>query len=508
MSAGHWKGVPQSWSPASSASSGPDLGQDAPLPFGRGWAAGGSSLPVTDGRRGGPGQRLLGALALLRSPSELDSEGLGRAATAAAREGVGDAAWWSAIASRAKKLAPELTLHDASLVLNGMARARRLDSSLVKELLPRITENLIYVTSAHLAMFASAIAKAEVRDARFADSLTRELKARLLEFHSSMELTMIMNAVSRLRVTDDDLYRRFVMHIQNRMGYEAFHVRDLSVIVASLGRVTCADTATLSRFADCALQTLPEATPLELARLMNACMASSCSADDFFAACVLQARELTMKMNPSSLSAAAFAFGQCIEVADVPHLRHLRKIFRSIRLASVASLPLFLPREIVSLLRTYARWQITFECEHLRKVADRMRATQAQFDIESSVKALYSLSLLMQRNSVRMAAGPTTEGIWHTVSGTAYTLLGPVWLEAQKGKLELSTVQRALEAALALRALDSVAMGDALVASMVRRRQELDGPTCAALLELLSDVGMPQDEDLMQLLADGVAPVL
>jgi len=399
-------------------------------------------------------------------------------------------------------------LHDASLVLNGMSRARRLDSSLVKELLPRITANLIYVTSAHLAMFASAIAKAEVRDARFADSLTRELKARLLEFHSSMELTMIMNAVSRLRVTDDDLYRRFVMHIQNRMGYEAFHVRDLSVIVAALGRVTCADTATMSRFADCALQTLPEATPLELARLMNACMASSCSADDFLSACVLQARELTVKMDPSGLSAAAFAFGQCIEVAEVPHLRHLRKIFRSIRLASVASLPLFLPREIVSLLLTYARWQITFECEHLRKVADRMRATQAQFDIESSVSALYSFSLLMQRNSVRMAAGPTTEAVWHTVSGTAYTLLGPVWLEARKGKLELSTVQRALEAALALRALDSVAVGDALVASMVRRRQELDGPTCAAFSELLSEGGMPLDGDLMQLLAEGVAPVL
>lgn len=33
-----------------------------------------------------------------------------------------------------------------------------------------------------------------------------------------------------------------------------------------------------------------------------------------------------------------------------------RRIFRAIRKASVASLPLYLPREIVSLLRTYARW--------------------------------------------------------------------------------------------------------------------------------------------------------
>merc|ERR1719401_739084 len=102
-------------------------------------------------------------------------------------------------------------------------------------------------------------------------------------------------------------------------------------------------------------------------------------------------------MDPSGLSASAYAFGQCFEVAEVAHLRYLRAIFRNIRLASVASLPLFLPREIVSLLRTYARWQITFERDQLRKVADRMRATRDQFDTENSVSALYSLALLMQR---------------------------------------------------------------------------------------------------------------
>merc|ERR1712203_915250 len=106
-----------------------------------------------------------------------------------------------------------------------------------------------------------------------------------------------------------------------------------------------------------------------------------------------------------------------------PHLRHLRKIFRSIRLASVASLPLFLPREIVSLLHTYARWQITFECDHLRKVADRMKATQAQFDTQSSLSALYSLGLLMQRNTQRNAVRSSSESVnqatWEAVREAA-----------------------------------------------------------------------------------------
>ena len=31
-----------------------------------------------------------------------------------------------------------------------------------------------------------------------------------MEFHSSMELTMIINAASKLRISDAELYRRFV----------------------------------------------------------------------------------------------------------------------------------------------------------------------------------------------------------------------------------------------------------------------------------------------------------
>lgn len=495
---------------SSSDGGGPDLEERGPpLPFSRGWAAGLAQMAPSGGnaRRGGggPGQRLLGALALLRSPNELDGEGLGRAATAAAREGLGDVAWWRALAARARELAPDLAMHDASLVLNGMARARRLDKGLVEALLPRIRSNLVYLTSAHLAMLASAISKADISDARFNDVLTRELKARLLEFHSAMELTMIVNAVSKLRVTDDNLYQRFVTHIQSRMAYEAFQVRDLSVIVAALVRVQCIDAPTMSRFADCAVQTLPQATSLELAKLMHACMSVSCTVDDFFSAIVLHNREQSLSMDPSGLSAAAFAFGQCFEVAQVPHLRYLRSIFRSIRLASVASLPLFLPREIVSLLRTYARWQITFECDQLRKVADRMRATKEHFDIESSVSALYSLALLMQRALRSTAAGPTSEARWQAASEAARSLLGPVWASMREGRLDLATVQRVVEASLVLRAGDDATLARAVAAAVVRRRAELDGPTGTALYELLAEAGCPPEADVMLLLADSGA---
>lgn len=474
------------------------------MPFGRNWAspAAHAQPPVRLPRRGPP-PRLLGALALLRSPDELDGEGLGRAATAAAREGLDDNAWWQAFIARAKELAPHLGLHDASLVLNGMARARRIDRSLVQALLPRMRSQLVYLTSAHLAMLSSAIAKAEVHDPAFVELLTREVKARLTEFHSAMELTMVINAVSKLRVSDDELYRRFVTHVQSQMSHEAFHVRDISVIVGALVRANCMDAATMTRFTDCALQTLPEATSMELAKLMHACMSASCGVHDFYSACVLRSREQVLTMDPTGLSSAAFAFGQCFEAAQVEHLPYLRKIFKGIRLASVAGLPLFLPQEIASLLRTYARWQISFNCGHLQKVADRMLATQKQFDVEGSVATLYSMALLMQRNSVRSTATSTVEAAWKAMEVTARTMLKPVWAATRRGDVDVVTLLRAVEAAAVLRAAGGPEAVAAVSACILRHRADLDGPACSSLYELLGQWGCSPRDDIMLVLLAG-----
>ncbi|CAK9099756.1 Hypothetical protein SCF082_LOCUS46712 [Durusdinium trenchii] len=475
-------------------------------PFGRNWAAGiletspPPKLAERPRRRGvGLPNRLLGALALLRDPRELDSEGLGKAATAAAREGLEEDAWWQGFTERTKDIVDTLAMHDVSLILNGMARARRLDKDLVALLIPRICSNLVYLTSAHLAMLSSSIAKAEVNSPQFSSLLTRELKARLMEFHSPMELTMIINAASKLRISDEELYHRFVTHIQSRMGTEAFHVRDISVIVTALARVNCVDAKTMSRFCDGVVPTLPEATPLELARLMYACMSVSCHAHDLFTACVLHNREKASSMDPTALSNAAYAFGQCFEVAEVSHLRYLQKIFRHLRLASVASLPLFLPREIVGLLKTYARWQITFDCGQLCKVADRMLACKKHFDMETTVNGLHCLALLMQRNAVRGESG-SSQAAWEAVSRAAGALLIPVWSGVQN-ELDVASILKAVEAAVVLQA-DGTALQSAVRQLLLLRPKDLDAPACLALQEQLSLMGVHPEEDLMLALAD------
>ncbi|CAE7743059.1 SETD3 [Symbiodinium pilosum] len=82
-----------------------------------------------------------------------------------------------------------------------------------------------------------------------------------------------------------------------------------------------------------------------------------------------------------------------------------------------------------------------------------------------------------------------------------------VWSAARANELDLATLLKAAEAAVALGAggpeLRSLVAGAAL-----RRRSELDGPTALAFSELLSQLGLHPEDDLMLVLADLTTPAL
>lgn len=439
--------------------------------------------------------RLLGALALLRKPAELDGDGLGRAISAAAREGVKDAEWWEGISARAAELAPALALHEAIIALNGMARARQLYPPFLEAVVPRISAQLVYLTTAHLAMFASVLAKANYHDQLVIQALVAELKERVSEFHG-MESTMVMNALSKLEVHDMELYSMFLEHIQATMGQENYHVRDLSVIAEALARVGYAEDKSMVRLMDCALESLFQAKMPELARLMHACICVGNSEHRLFAGIVEQTRNQIFTVDPPGLSAAAYSFGQCFEVATEAHARHLWSIFREIRTAFVVSLPLFLPREISSLIRTYARWQLTFDCDQLRQVAERLRDTSAAFASDICVATAYAVGQLAQRNLMSCSSQH-----WNVVTEAASAILAPVWIAGMKGRLNLSTLLRALEASVSLRVADP-RIKAATAAVVVRSRSSLDASTRASLIEVLHLLGVSSNDDLVILLSD------
>merc|ERR1712232_732967 len=94
-----------------------------------------------------------------------------------------------------------------------------------------------------------------------------------------------------------------------------------------------------------------------------------------------------------------------------------------------------------------------------------------------------------------------TDVAWETVGDTARCLLAPVWVAASRGDIDVSTLLRAVEASLLLRAGDR-ALLKAVTDCVVLRRDELDVATCATLHEFLALLGCPADTDVMLALAD------
>merc|ERR1719160_1561623 len=181
------------------------------------------------------------------------------------------------------------------------------------------------------------------------------------------------------------------------------------------------------------MATASEATLQELARLCLAFMQSRCPASELFDAAVLHSQRQAMHLPPGELALAAFAFGQCFEAADVVHLPHLRAIFQSLRQATISSLPLFRCKDLVSMMHTFARWQISIEGLHLESIARRMYGLRAQFDAESAATGLYSLALLMQRNAEASAHRERHEVAWKAAYMAGQALFGPTWRAARNG---------------------------------------------------------------------------
>ncbi|KAF4749247.1 hypothetical protein FOZ62_021411 [Perkinsus olseni] len=321
----------------------------------------------------------------LPPPSTLDAEGLGHAANTAARDRVkGTSPYWQQLKDRALAIAPAMEPRDCALLLNAFSRVRLCDQQLFDTLAPVVEAKLLYFTSVHLAMVFSAFAKT---GESFLSALSREVGARVHEFHSPVEICMLLNAMTKLGLVDLGLFTRWSKHVQARMSQEPFHVRDLSVIASALARVikhhTVAEggrqkkeeedstaalnaaldplTDTMDLIAGRALATLGEATPMELARLLLAFTSDSGGViippKQLLESSLECARDKLMFMAPAELVNVAFAFGQVREsltsASDIALLD--ASIFERLRFSAVSSAPLFLASEVAGLLQVYSR---------------------------------------------------------------------------------------------------------------------------------------------------------
>eukprot|EP00922_Rhytidocystis_sp_ex-Travisia-forbesii_P050402 GHVS01074933.1.p1 GENE.GHVS01074933.1~~GHVS01074933.1.p1 ORF type:complete len:462 (-),score=83.16 GHVS01074933.1:2421-3713(-) len=408
-------------------------------------------------------------------PSQMDASMLGSYANVATRDGLTNRLFWNMIITRAKQIISTFEPKDVALLLNALSRSRRCDPDLFAALVPHVVQHLSVYPASFLVMTVGAYTKNNYHDTQLTTAFLRELQNRLHQFQTAVELSMLLSALTKLNVFDDDLVNRLTAQVICRLNVEVFHIRDLSVIAHALAKLGSSDTQLF--------QTIAE------------------------------------------LVSTAFAFGQVRQLLLPTHkAAKLDSLFARVRYSSLASLLLFNAEQIAALLQTYARWHICFSEADLVHVLQRVRKMdEKRFTTKDRVSFMYSVGSILNSTAAgrRRTRRDTATTVDNAKDSSArrqeeqeeeiatnpvlveFRLLMRLWEERLIGelktnKLSLLTVARMLEGLAHTKSVNSTWL-DQIRCSVVWRHKELDAYTSGLFLDTLK-VFDNVDEDLLLML--------
>jgi hypothetical protein len=414
----------------------------------------------------------------------MDSSELGMACVAAAREQVDSPQLWQMLVERAAEI--DLDPRDTSLLLNGLSRTRKLGEfpKLFPSLWPRMEHQLDYYSSIQLAMVLSSVAKSASAGTPIppgmVPSLVSQIKRRVHEFSTPLEISMVLNAISKLGVNDVTLFQRLSSFIQSRMALSAgFHARELSVIASAFAGAGFRDTVLFEKILERCTPTLPEATPGEFARLLAAFARVGLPLSELIDAADTICSDRFKYMSPIELRNTIFAFGSVCEVVDP---NEIRVIIDKLKSAFLSSFPLFQPKDITSVLVSFSRWRIAFSEGESRLLLERLM--KLRIDSENAI-------------GISGSIGPTIHPSVSIHSLVRHWV--PFILPGLNDCRDTAQAVRAIVACVELGAVTSV-RGE-IGEWIIKRIAQIDKPARDNLADSLGLV-LPPDDDLVLLLRE------
>ncbi|UKJ88256.2 hypothetical protein MACJ_000700 [Theileria orientalis] len=140
---------------------------------------------------------------------------------------------WELILSKSKEVYKDLKPIDIALLLNSLSRARLYDSELFNSLIPQIIKNVSFFTSVHIAMVLSAYSKGKLLCPELYRVLKSEVKGRMYEFTTSVEMCMIINAISKYGDSDKGFLDSICKNLVKMYHNFHFTSQELSVLINS-----------------------------------------------------------------------------------------------------------------------------------------------------------------------------------------------------------------------------------------------------------------------------------
>ncbi|BAM39368.1 conserved hypothetical protein [Theileria orientalis strain Shintoku] len=140
---------------------------------------------------------------------------------------------WEMILSKSKEVYKDFKPIDIALLLNSLSRARFYDSELFNCLIPQIIKNVAFFTSVHISMVLSAYSKGKLLSPELYGVLKSEVKGRMYEFTTSVEMCMIINAISKYGDSDKEFLDSICKHLVKMYHNFNFTSQELSVLINS-----------------------------------------------------------------------------------------------------------------------------------------------------------------------------------------------------------------------------------------------------------------------------------
>jgi hypothetical protein len=344
-------------------------------------------------------------LAQMRHPSNMTSEELGLASVSAAREQVDSPKLWALIAKRASEIADTLEPRDIALLLNGMSRMRTLTSfgpQLLPTILPTIEKKLPYFSSIQIAMLISAISKLPSTNQTLPPSLIKEIKSRVHEFLTPVEISMLMTALVKLGISDASLFTRLSSFIQSRMHVTPYHVRELSVIAHAFASANFRDVTLFERVFEKSQPTLSEATPVEFARLIAAFLKIQISSE-ITDSLIRQTTEIFADrfkyMTAGDLVSTVFAFASICEHHH--EAESLSSIFSALKHSFLTNFSILQPKDIAAILTSFSRWRISMTNEEFSLLFSKLTSLRPdRIDSNNAIIITASLAGISPETSI------------------------------------------------------------------------------------------------------------
>ena len=405
----------------------------------------------------------------------VDSKSLGKLCQMAARNSIADSDFWKRIIARATQLGRQLTPQDLASLIGISSKARCIKTSDLEAFFPYIKTDAARLTALQLGNVFSAYGKNGLTSTLHGEVFFRELRARLHEFNSPVELSLASNCLAKFECKDQQLLCRFSGHLQSRLKFETIHVRDASVIAHALASIP-GFPGPVESLAQQALKTIDQATSLEIARLMQAY-----SNNPQISASLVHAADLQVeKMKMSEIPVALFAFGQVCEKFRTPEVTQIissltTKVSDSARFLNFGDLSL--------VLQTCSRWKL--EIGDSRAIIQRLCQTIDGQTASSCAVVLSAAVAIAGRDALPLGQ-----------------VCKPILQDAVRD-LKISSLGRAVDALNQLGLFD-VSFQSALTCAILQRYSEVKASRYfqVTVHACLASQGVSSDDDVMLLLAE------